>query len=159
MATIQEPQLDETVWTNPSEIQRLGGLNQNTVHFYFSQSPFFDRSSKNGVLITQAQFNPSMAYILFNRDAFERRLQEMPGVEYLIASDTPELRSFPSNESNGIWILRKQERKSASLNAEVEVLSTYFIVNTNVFMASSIGDIMNNRLVSPNPNYKNYTFN
>ncbi|KAL9073174.1 MAG: hypothetical protein Q9157_004843, partial [Trypethelium eluteriae] len=146
MAAMQEPQLDETVWTNPTEMQRLGGLNQNTVHFYFSQSPFFDRSSKNGILITQAQFNPSMAYIMFNRDAFERRLQEMSGVEYLIASDTPELRAFPSNDSNGIWILRKQDRKSASLNAEVEVLGTYFIVNTNVFMASSLGDIMNNRL-------------
>ncbi|KAI9657962.1 MAG: Mediator of RNA polymerase II transcription subunit 6 [Bathelium mastoideum] len=148
MAAVQEPQLDETVWTNSPEVQRLGGLNQNTVHFYFSQSPFFDRSSKNGALITQAQFNPSMAYLLFNRDAFERRLQEMPGIEYLIANDTPELRSLSSNEANDIWIIRKQDRKTGSFNAELEILGTYFIVNDNVFMASSLGDIINNRLLT-----------
>ena len=90
--------------------------------------------------------------MLFNREAFERRLQEMPGIEYLIANDTPELRTFPSNESNGIWILRKQDRKTGSLNSEIEVLGTYFIVNSNVFMASSLGDIINNRLVSPPKN-------
>ena len=76
----------------------------------------------------------------------------MAGIEYLIASDTAELRAFPSTESNGIWVIRKQDRKIGSINADVEVLKTYFIVNNNVFMASSLGDIINNRLVSSNSN-------
>ena len=128
------------------------------VHFYFSKSPFFDRSSKNGVLFNQAQFNPSMAYILFNRDAFERRLQEMSGIEYLIANDTPELRSL-ANESNGIWVIRKQDRKTGSLTSDLKILGTYFIVNENVFMASSLGDIINNRLVSTAPQHLQLALN
>ncbi|KAI9711266.1 MAG: Mediator of RNA polymerase II transcription subunit 6 [Bogoriella megaspora] len=148
MATAQEPALDETVWSNPFEVQRLGGINHNTLHFYFAGSPFFDRSSKNGSLLTQAQFNPSMSFLLFNRDALERRLKEMPGIEYLIAEDTKELKANPSNEANGIWIVRKQNRKSGSINSEIEVLGTYFIVGDNVFMASSLSDMVNNRLLT-----------
>ena len=41
MAAVQEPQLDETVWANPPEIQRLGGLNQNTGRGLFSSSVLF----------------------------------------------------------------------------------------------------------------------
>lgn len=120
--------------------------NTATVLFYFQESPFFDQTSNNAILFSQAQYNEKMLPILFTRKAFEGRLKTMSGLEYIVAQEPAEM---APGTGTGVWVIRKQiRRKRSGEEDEITVLATYFVVGLNIYMAPSVGDILSNRLVS-----------
>lgn len=113
---------------------------------YFSHSPFFDGTSNNAALTTQATYNPNMLYLIQTREAFEGRLKTMAGLEFMVSHD-------PSNDgqqqdNSGVWVIRKQNRrKRGGYEDEVTVLSSYFVVGENIYMAPSVGNVLGSRMV------------
>ncbi|KAI9884531.1 MAG: hypothetical protein M1823_003689 [Watsoniomyces obsoletus] len=143
MAGVQEnPPLDEAVWRGPMILQSMGGLHSDTVLHYFSHSPFFDGTSNNAVLVTQATYNPSMIHLVQTREAFEARLRTMSGLEFVTID-------APSPPDSSVWTIRKQiRRKVAGMDDQVTVLSCYFVVGENVYMSPSLGNVLGSRLLS-----------
>jgi mediator of RNA polymerase II transcription subunit 6 len=122
--------LDEVQWRAPEWIQMFG-LRTDNVLEYFSQSPFYDRSSNNQVLKMQSQFNEN----LHGRLDLFKELQHMKGIEFVVGLE----------REPDMWIIRKQNRLSPT---EVRLLATYFVVNENIFMAPSIYSVVSSRLLS-----------
>jgi len=83
MAEINGP-LDEVRWEDPSFLQNMGPVTADSIHHYFIFSPFCDPGSNNTNLDVQARNNPDVAAILFDRNAFEAKLNESMGIKYLI---------------------------------------------------------------------------
>ncbi|MCJ1472920.1 Mediator of RNA polymerase II transcription subunit 6 [Lambiella insularis] len=147
MATPEEVSLDEIVWRSAAKVQELQGIHTNTVLPYFADSPFFDRTSNNATLTTQAFYNPAMFHILQTRQAFEDRLKSMAGVEFMVAHDPSSNSLNPVN--SGVWVIRKQNRrKRPGSDDEVTPLSLYYVVGENVYMASSVANILESRMLS-----------
>jgi mediator of RNA polymerase II transcription subunit 6 len=127
---VDEP-LDEVQWRAPELIHMFGGLRSDNVLEYFSQSPFYDRSSNNQVLKMQTQFNENLQG---RRDLYSE-LKNMKGIEFVVhLAQEPDL-----------WIIRKQNRLSPD---EVRLLATYFVVRENIYMAPNIHSIVKSRLLS-----------
>jgi mediator of RNA polymerase II transcription subunit 6 len=84
-----------------------------------------------------------------NRQAFETRLKQMNGVEYLIVGE-PQPNTDPSlGPDTGIWVIRKQDRRKRPPQAdEITVLATYYMVGENMYQAPSVYDIVGNHLLS-----------
>jgi mediator of RNA polymerase II transcription subunit 6 len=84
-----------------------------------------------------------------NRQAFETRLKQMNGVEYLIVGE-PQQNTDPSlGPDTGIWVIRKQDRRKRPPQAdEITVLATYYMVGENMYQAPSVYDIVGNHLLS-----------
>lgn len=144
MASV-EPPLDEIQWRDPFAIAELGGLHDNTILFYFARSPFFDKTSNNAVLFSQAIFNPKLTPILATRAKFEGRLKTMQGLEFLVAQEPAE--TAPGT-GTGVWVIRKQSRrKRPGEEDEITVQGTYFIVGENGYTAPSVADILGSRMV------------
>ncbi|KAK9454751.1 MED6 mediator subfamily complex component-domain-containing protein [Dipodascopsis uninucleata] len=131
MSDQQPPALDELQWRAPEWIQMFG-LRTDNVLEYFAQSPFYDRSSNNQVLKMQSQFNGPM----MQQQDISQALSTMRGVEFVIAM---------SNPASALWIIRKQNRLSST---EVIPLSTYFVINENIYMAPSVYSIVSSRMLS-----------
>ena len=162
----QEPPLDEIQWRSP-KAQEMGGIHTNTgksyrvpsfpgsprslkflyaVLPYFAESPFFDATSNNATLTTQALYNPNMYYIIQTREAFEGRLRTMQGLEFMVVHDPSE--NDTKRDHNGVWVVRKQNRrKRQGAQDEVTGISSYYVVGENVYMAPSVGNILGSRLV------------
>lgn len=165
----QEPPLDEIQWRSP-KVQEMGGIHTNTgtspppelPHFpnlphsslnvslavlpYFAESPFFDATSNNATLTTQALYNPNMYYIIQTREAFEGRLRTMQGLEFMVTHDPSE--NDTKHENSGVWVIRKQNRrKRQGAQDEVTGISSYYVVGENVYMAPSVENILSSRLV------------
>ncbi|KAI1104291.1 MED6-domain-containing protein [Jackrogersella minutella] len=145
MATINEPPPDEIQWRHPSEAQRIGGIHSNSVLFYFAESPFFDRTSNNAVVFNQAFFNPNMAHILHTREAFEGRLKQMSGLEFIVAQEPAET---GPGMGTGVWIINKQTRRKREPEDEIIVHAVYYVVGENVYMAPTLADILSFRMVT-----------
>ena len=163
MATSKEPPLDEVVWRSPEDVQQMGGIHTNTgmrhspardciftdhlaVLHYFSRSPFFDPTSNNAALTTQATHNASMAHVIATREAFEGTIKTMQGLEFIVSADPSD--NGRMTENSGVWVIRKQiRRKRQGAEDEVLPISSYFVVGENVYMAPSVGSILNNRMV------------
>ena len=127
--------LDEIQWKSPEFIQTRG-LNTTNVLEYFSLSPFYDRTSNNQVLMMQFQYQqvqipPRMTFHQY----FQNRLQEMTGVEFVIA-----LVREPD-----FWIIRKQRRISPT---STNTLQDYYIVGANVYQAPRIYDVLLSRMLA-----------
>ena len=117
-----------------------------TVLPYFAESPFFDATSNNATLTTQALYNPNMYYIIQTREAFEGRLRTMQGLEFMVIHDPSENDTKPNH--SGVWVIRKQNRrKRQGAQDEVTGISSYYVVGDNVYMAPSVGNILSSRLV------------
>lgn len=115
--------------------------------FYFSKSPFFDPTSNNASLETQAMYNPDMMHFLGTRETFEAQLRTLQGLEYLVHL-SPKDSGNEAQIGQGVWVIRKQNRrKRAGFNDEITVLSTYFVVGEHIYMAPSIGNILQHRMV------------
>jgi mediator of RNA polymerase II transcription subunit 6 len=83
-----------------------------------------------------------------NRQAFEARLKQMNGVEYMIVGE-PQPSAQPQGLDTGIWVIRKQDRrKRPPQQDELTVLATYYLVGENMYQAPSVYDIVGNRLLS-----------
>jgi len=117
------------------------------VLFYFSKSPFFDPTSNNASLETQAMYNPDMMHFLGTRETFEAQLRTLQGLEYLVHL-SPKDFGNEAQIGQGVWVIRKQNRrKRAGFNDEIIILSTYFVVGEHIYMAPSVGNILQNRMV------------
>lgn len=114
---------------------------------YFYQCPFFDQTSNNATLMTQATYNASMLHILQTREAFEGRLRTMQGLEFMVAFE-PSQTVGSQDGSENVWVIRKQNRrKRPGLEDEITVLGSYFVVNENIYMAPSVGLVVNSVMV------------
>lgn len=130
--------LDETLWRQPVFLSTWGLHAQNIMQ-YFHESPFFDATSNNGMLIAQMSNNHAMAMQITSQEAFDARLREMRGEEYVCIG---------GSEETGVWVVRKQRRWGRG-EAEVVRLATYYVVGPgNVYQAPSVGEVVANRVVS-----------
>ncbi|KAL8848327.1 MAG: hypothetical protein Q9221_006630 [Calogaya cf. arnoldii] len=147
MAQSLEPPLDEIQWKAPPIAQSMGGIQTNTVLPYFYNSPFFDATSNNATITTQAQHNPAQFYLIQTREAFEARLRTMQGLEFIVAHDPSENGSKPDN--SGAWLIRKQHRRKRNgVEDEISAISSYYVVGENIYMAPSLSNILGARLLS-----------
>ncbi|KAI9762835.1 MAG: Mediator of RNA polymerase II transcription subunit 6 [Chaenotheca gracillima] len=140
--------LDEISWGSSELAQSMGGIHTNSILPYFSRSPFFDATSNNASLMTQATYNQSMFHLLQTREAFEGRLRSMQGLEYMVVSE-PAPPMGPDDET-GAWVIQKQTRRRTpgSDAVDLTVLNTYFVVEVNIYPAPSIGGVLGARLLS-----------
>ncbi|KAL8799328.1 MAG: hypothetical protein Q9182_005972 [Xanthomendoza sp. 2 TL-2023] len=147
MAAPKEPLLDEIQWKAPNIAQSMGGIRTNTVLPYFYYSPFFDPTSNNATITTQATHNPAQFYLIQTREAFEARLRTMQGLEFIVAHDSSETGAKIDN--NAVWLIRKQNRrKRAGLEDEITAISSYYVVGENIYMAPLLGNVLGSRLLS-----------
>lgn len=147
MTTTQDSRLDEIQWKAPIIAQSMGGIQTNTVLPYFSESPYFDATSNNATIMTQATHNPALFYLIQTREAFEARLRTMQGLEFMVAHDPSD--NGTKFEHSGIWVIRRQiRRKRAGTEDEITPVSSYYVVGENIYMASSLGTILGARLLT-----------
>ncbi|KAJ3575653.1 hypothetical protein NPX13_g3962 [Xylaria arbuscula] len=144
MASQNEPPLDEIQWRSPVSVQQMQGIHTNSVLFYFAESPFFDPTSNNAVLASQAMFNPAMFHLIQTREAFEGRLREMSGLEFIVAQEPAE--TAPGS-GTGVWVIRKQTRRKRDPEDEITIHATYYIVGENIYMAPTLAQILSFRMV------------
>lgn len=125
--------LDEIQWKNPEWIQQFG-LHTGNVLDYFSESPFYDRTSNNQVLRMQFQFQQIPPNI--NPQKYlQLKLVEMTGIEFIIAfSREPDF-----------WVVRKQRRLNAK---QVNIEQDYYIIGANIYQSPKVYDILSSRLLS-----------
>ncbi|EOD45605.1 putative med6 mediator sub complex protein [Neofusicoccum parvum UCRNP2] len=144
MAQIQETPLDERQWRSPvalNNLQFFGGLHSKTVHLYFMESDFFDRTSNNWALFVQHKGEPWLT----DRDQFEVRLRAMQGLEFMCVAE-PARREDGSD--TGIYVFRKQQRrKRAAHDDEITILGTFYVIGENIYQAASLEDIIGNKIV------------
>ncbi|KAL8649713.1 MAG: hypothetical protein Q9210_004231 [Variospora velana] len=147
MANPKEPLLDEIQWKAPPLAMSMGGITTNTVLPYFYESPFFDATSNNATITTQATHNPALFYLIQTREAFEGRLRTMQGLEFAVAHDPSD--KGTKVENSGVWVIRKQNRrKRPGQEDEIIPLNSYYVVGENIYMASSLGNILGARLLT-----------
>ncbi|KAK5118638.1 hypothetical protein LTR85_008103 [Meristemomyces frigidus] len=165
MAT-QAPPLDEVVGRRPEVIlwwmsgehnlpQPWLHMEERFIHRYFSEQPFFDWTTKNGLLLSHARNNREAFDIVHNRQTFEANLRKNPGIEYMIAGEPQQIPGAPLGEKNGMWVIRKQDRLREPKTSDqhnpypsTQTLATYYIVGENVYQAPSVADVVGNRVLS-----------
>ncbi|MAD83072.1 MAG: hypothetical protein CL912_08910 [Deltaproteobacteria bacterium] len=148
----QEIPLDEIQWKSPPLVQQMQGVHENSVLHYFASSPFFDQTSNNAVLTSQAMFNQNMLEVIQTRAAFEGRLKTMSGLEFVIAEQPAEM---APGTGTGVWVIRKQTRRKRDRDEdEITIHSTYFVVGDNIYMAPTVADVLGNRTVGWNPTHR-----
>lgn len=125
--------LDEIQWKSPEWIQQFG-LHTGNVLDYFSELPFYDRTSNNQVLRMQFQFQQIPPNVHPQR-YFQSKLTEMVGVEFVVA--------FVREPD--FWIVRKQRRLDPT-NTLTE--QDYYIIGANVYQSPKIYDLLSARLLS-----------
>ncbi|KAL8660455.1 MAG: hypothetical protein Q9202_006535 [Teloschistes flavicans] len=146
MTGSQEPLLDEIQWKASHVVQSIGGIQTNTVLPYFYHSPFFDGTSNNAIITTQATLNPAQFHLIQTRTAFEGRLRTMQGLEFMVVHDPTDNGTKP--DDGGIWVIRKQIRRKPAADSEVTPISSYYVVGENIYMAPSLGRILEARMLS-----------
>jgi len=147
MVDNDDPPLDEIQWRSPPIAREMGGIQTNTVLPYFSRSPFFDETSNNAALSTQALYNASMFHIIQTREAFENRLRSMAGLEFMVIHDPSDNGRQPMN--TGVWVIRKQtRRKRNGMEDEIIPITSYFVIGENIYMAPSVGHVLGSRMLS-----------
>ena len=78
----------------------------------------------------------------------------MSGLEFVIAQEPAEM---GPGTGTGVWVIRKQtRRKRPPEEDEITVHATYYVVGDNVYLASPMGDILGNRMVSLFPSVLRY---
>ena len=146
--------LDETLWQADLEALGLGSLHSNTILLYFHASPFFDQTSNNAILWGQAMSNANMQYLINTREAFEGRLKTMNGLEFIVAQEPSEM---APGTGTGVWVINKQlRRKGMGVEDDITVLASYYVVGEHVFMAPSVADLLNSRIVRDRPSHESH---
>lgn len=154
--------LDELQWKSPEWIQSFGLRTENVLD-YFSQSPFFDKTSNNQVVKMQQQFNQQQRHndhtikkvlttleneqnkvFIQRRDIWikypcfvllEKELIKLKGIEYiLLVVREPDL-----------WIIRKQLREKETV---VIPLQDYYIIGANVYQSPTVFKIVSSRILA-----------
>ncbi|CAM1508198.1 Fc.00g050460.m01.CDS01 [Cosmosporella sp. VM-42] len=146
MANPSDPPLDEIQWRAPPLLASMGGLHSNTILFYFAESPFFERTSNNAIIMSQAMNNMAMYHFITTREAFEGRLKTMSGLEFIVGEEPMET---GPGAGTGVWVIRKQtRRKRYDDDDEITLHSSYFVVGDNIYMAPTLGDILASRIMT-----------
>lgn len=149
MATKLEEPLDEMSFADPGWVYEHGGIHDNSVLFYFALSPFFDQTSNNAVIASQAMFNPNIYPVIANRARFEAHLKTMAGLEFIVAQEPAE--THPG-AGTGVWVINKQSRrKRHGQPDDIQVHAVYFVVGNNIYPAPSMADLLTYRMVSNPP--------
>lgn len=87
-----------------------------------------------------------MFYIIQTRADFEARLRTMQGLEFMVTHDPSE--NDTKNPNSGVWVIRKQvRRKRQGMPDDITPVSSYYVVNENVYMAPSVVNIIGSRMV------------
>ncbi len=133
MSSIEDTPLDELQWKSPEWVNAFG-LRTDNVLEYFSQSPFFDRTSNNQVLKMQHQFSDAN-YTVNPYEMILKDLKKMKGIEFVIAMV----------REPDFWVIRKQYRYSET---ETQTIADFYIIGSSVYMAPSIKAILSSRLLS-----------
>ena len=128
-------------------------MDENMIHRYLAESPFFDFSTKNGLLMEQGRFNNDTFLLTQNRANFEDTVSRQRGPEYMIVGEPQQVANEPSGVKSQIWVIRKQDRNrirnaDGSVDQTLETLGTLYVVGDNMYQAPSVGDIVGNRLLS-----------
>ncbi|KAK0758918.1 hypothetical protein N5P37_008405 [Trichoderma harzianum] len=146
MANPNDPPLDEIQWRSPQIVAQMGGLHSNTILFYFAESPFFERTSNNAVIMAQAMNNMAMYHYIQTREAFETRLKTMSGLEFIVGEEPAET---GPGMGTGVWVIRKQtRRKRYQDDDEITVHASFFVVGENIYMAPTLADILASRIMT-----------
>lgn len=131
-----------------------GGIHDNSILWYFRDSPFYDKESSNETIALQSMHNAEIARDAGTRALFEARLKTMAGTEFIVGQEPSE--TAPGT-GTGVWVINKQTRKKRKdREDEVHVMGTYFVVGENIYMAPSLADILSSRIVRSN--YQGLTF-
>lgn len=139
---------DEWQFDRPDLLPTLsaaGTLNGNTILWYFYNSPWFDQGSNNNNLLRQVGGTPQQELLFNNRVAFEERLRNDYdyGTQYVVAYE-------PKQEGEP-WVIQRQEKivnPDTGKTARIEVTATYYTQGTRIFMAKSLLDVLQTRLLS-----------
>ncbi|KAG6010783.1 hypothetical protein E4U21_004171 [Claviceps maximensis] len=144
---MNEPPLDEIQWRSPQILASMGGLHSNTILFYFAESPFFERTSNNAVIMSQAMNNMSMYHYIQTREAFEGRLRTMSGLEFIVGEEPAET---GPGMGTGVWVIRKQTRRKQQYQEDddITVHASFFVVGENIYMAPTLADILASRIMT-----------
>ncbi|KZZ98428.1 Mediator complex, subunit Med6 [Moelleriella libera RCEF 2490] len=147
MAGPNEPPLDEIQWRSPQILAGMGGLHSNTILFYFAESPFFERTSNNAVIMSQAMNNMAMYHFIQTREVFEGRLKTMSGLEFIVGEEPAET---GPGMGTGVWVIRKQTRRKQQYQEddEITVHASFFVVGENIYMAPTLADILASRIMT-----------
>ncbi|KAL6807032.1 MED6 mediator subfamily complex component domain-containing protein [Trichoderma sp. SZMC 28013] len=146
MANPNDPPLDEIQWRSPQIVAQMGGLHSNTILFYFAESPFFERTSNNAVIMAQAMNNMAMYHYIQTREAFETRLKTMSGLEFIVGEEPAET---GPGMGTGVWVIRKQtRRKRYQDDDEITVHASFFVMGENIYMAPTLADILASRIMT-----------
>ena len=163
MALQQPMALDEIQYRRPEiihwHVSQMGGqpMDENMIHRYIQESPFYDHGSNNGMEFRHAESNMHAFHTVGNRKALEGQLKQKRGIEYMIVGEPQPLPGGPKVEGgvggNGMWVIRKQERDKVQAadgrwEEDLTTLGTYFIVGENLYQAPSVGDVLGSRLVA-----------
>ncbi|GAM83726.1 hypothetical protein ANO11243_017150 [Dothideomycetidae sp. 11243] len=156
MAGSQAAPLDEIQYSDQNVLAYWQGVHANSeltahpVHGYMSESPFFDHTSKNGVLWGQALNDPNTLALYSDRQRLEQTLRQRPGVEYMIVGEPQPVEDQTAGPDTGVWVIRKQERtkRPPPKDDELLPLGTYYITGNNMYQAPSIYDVVGNHLLS-----------
>ncbi|KAK3056097.1 Mediator of RNA polymerase II transcription subunit 6 [Extremus antarcticus] len=152
-----QPALDEIVYQHPNIIAwylatfpGATAMDENMIHRYIAESPFFDHMTNNGLAIAQSGNNLQLFNMTWNRAAFEDDLKRKRGVEYMI---TGAPQAVKEGEEGWAGSGKTGERSTTrGLNGRVEedltTLGTYYLVGENMYQAPSIADIVSNRVLS-----------
>lgn len=164
------PAKDEIVHAHPGIVDwwvnEMGGkaMDENMIHRYMTESPFFEWSSKNGLLFEQGKVDWAIHTMCNNRKALEENLRQKPGLEFMIVQEPQPVADkelAAQGVTTGVYVIRKQDRQRATPGPrvrppsviledrwELTVLGTYFIVGQNVYQSPSVFDVIENRLLS-----------
>jgi len=128
---------------------RFPFMGENMLHLYFADSPFFDWTTKNGLVIQHGRQDQWGWLNMHDRSKLEAELAARSGTEYMIVEgEGLEFDKEGKAAKGGVWVIRKQERTKGAPKDTLETLATYFIVGENVYQAPSVGDILGTRLLS-----------
>lgn len=73
----------------------------------------------------------------------------MQGLEFMVVHDPTDNGTKP--DDGGIWVIRKQMRRKPAADSEVTPISSYYVVGENIYMAPSLGRILEARMVLQPP--------
>ncbi|KAF4556731.1 MED6 mediator sub complex component-like protein [Elsinoe fawcettii] len=145
---VKDP-LDEIQYIKPDVLAYWQGVHSNSIHGYFSESPFFDHTTKNGVLWTQVFNDPNTLALYSDRQRLEQTLRQRPGTEYMVVGEPQPVQDQSQGPDSGVWIIRKQDRvKRPPREDELATLGTYYAVGPHMYQAPSVYDVVGNHLLS-----------
>ena len=125
-----EIDLSSIYWRAPEFLEYYGNnLNENLIMDYFSLSPFYDKQCNNELIKMQNITNN----VLINNDYISQQLKYFKGLEFVLVKwDSPSL-----------FIINKQFRLNEN---QVRVLSVYYCLNNNLFMAPNIFNCLTSKI-------------